>query len=785
MWNVFKPKELSEIDLKYEPSLSSLNEMNIVDLKEQFKGEVEQNKVKFPVELGEEHPFDFMIMEKLYKQFGFFTAVVDKYVDFVVGPGFYVTCDDERSKKIIDSFMTDVNFDTILRAWTKEALMKGNGFLEIGGNKKDGVKGLKLLNANYMYVVRDNKGKIKSYNQYKGAFKKFDKQKVIPFKDPDNIAHVPFNVVGDCAYGIGIGYSALQLIDNLLGMNRDMHYIAERKANSPLHAKLGKVDGNTKIIPKPSDVDAFGKKMEIMSKKTNWATDPLVDLSVVDFGKVGDKFESILKNDMELLLYSFQIPAVIMGMSNINEGIAKVQMEAFQRRIMSIQAELEKIIEQKIFKRILNANGFNKKKDGTDVHVEFEWGTPSVMEVEARMGLIAEMMKSPTISGAMNIMLENEMANLLKFDQDEWEKLKLEQEQKEEEERKRLEAQPQPIVPGQNANFPKPVAPKAKQPVQPKAENQKEIINSIKNMIEKQKEEFDKQLDNIKDELKKETDITKFKEEWISREDKILEDNKKSKESTKKELQDMKNILLQLEKTKKIKRKSIIPEKIEQNVTEDHKPLIVKVKRKKDKKNYEYEKNCMHCEESWENYNTIEEWLGFNYKKYLGHIESVLSSYGFDYIKAVNEIELEAGMLTSTQVESLRKVIDDGFKKGQGLKEMAKQVDKKVQLKDLYRMTPEGNIKLGASGLPILARSAEKRAIGIVRTEVTNLANAGAEEYYKENGIKQVKWVASYGERTCPECEALDGQIFNVGEGERPALHPLCRCTISPIVELR
>jgi hypothetical protein len=37
-------------------------------------------------------------------------------------------------------------------------------------------------------------------------------------------------------------------------------------------------------------------------------------------------------------------------------------MEAFQRRIQSIQAELEKVIEGQIFKRVLNANGL-------DVHV--------------------------------------------------------------------------------------------------------------------------------------------------------------------------------------------------------------------------------------------------------------------------------------------------------------------------------------------------------------------------------------------------------------------------------
>jgi len=71
---------------------------------------------------------------------------------------------------------------------------------------------------------------------------------------------------------------------------------------------------------------------------------------------------------------------------------------------------------------------------------------------------------------------------------------------------------------------------------------------------------------------------------------------------------------------------------------------------------------------------------------------------------------------------------------------MAKEMDKNVGLKDLYRME-DGKLKTGASGLPILARSAEKRSIGIVRTEVTRLANEGAVSYYKENKIKQVRWL--------------------------------------------
>jgi len=829
MWNPFREKAIVEID--YKPQLSSLNEVGQINLLEQFKGEVEQIEIKFPTDLGEEHPFDFTQLEGLYKKFGLFTSVVDKYVDFVIGPGFYIECKDARAKTIIEEFMQDVNFDTILRQWAKEALVKGNGFLEIGGSKKEGVKGLKVLNANYMYVKRDKKGKVEEYNQYKGAFAKFDKQKTINFS-VDQIAHVPFNIVGDCAYGIGIGYSAMPLVDNFLRMQRDQHWLMERKANSPLQAKLGKVDGDIKIIPKKEDIDAYGKKMELMSKKTNWATDDLVELKVVDFGNIGGKFDSILKHDLEMLFYAFQIPAVVMGMANINEGIARAQVDVFQRRIQSIQAELEKIIEEKIFKRVLQANGL-------DVHVEFEWGTPSMLQVEARMKLISDMMKSATITGAMNIMLEEEMINLLKLDKDEWEKLRLEQEQKEEEERKRLETQPQPIVPGQNKGFPQKPQPKAEQPKQPKPEEMLAgFIEVIKKQEEMRNEYLIKQQEMTKEELKakREEDMiflksiidqmAKNKEEKINQEIPIKKEEVpvvKSKVHKLKKMAYKRQGLLQ---PFKITRKT---ESVDTDIEEKHveeyikkvgneycvfshqtgkkfgcyptkaqaekrlaqikgfgkEKLVVKIKRTEEQENYEHKKECAHCTEGFDDINDVSEWLGFNYKKYLGHIIAALAVYDFDYIKAVNEIELEAGYLTLEQIEITRKILDNGFKKGLGMKEMAMQVDKKVGLKDLYRMTAEGDIKLGISGLPILSKSADKRGIGIVRSEVTRMANQGAVDYYKENDIKRIKHIASFGNRTCQECESLNGTIYEIGQEPGLPIHPMCRCCYSPVVELK
>jgi SPP1 gp7 family putative phage head morphogenesis protein len=182
---------------------------------------------------------------------------------------------------------------------------------------------------------------------------------------------------------------------------------------------------------------------------------------------------------------------------------------------------------------------------------------------------------------------------------------------------------------------------------------------------------------------------------------------------------------------------------------------------------------------------SINEWLGFRYSDYIKQILSNLKEYDFNQIKAITDAEVTAGYLSEQQVNELKGILENGFKKGYSMKQMAKEIDSKLQLKDLYRMTETGELKKGASGLPILQKTKENRSIGIVRSEVTRLANMGAVDYYKENGISKVRWVSSFGDRTCPDCESLNGEIFDIGSEEEMPLHPMCRCTYTPVVEVK
>jgi SPP1 gp7 family putative phage head morphogenesis protein len=84
----------------------------------------------------------------------------------------------------------------------------------------------------------------------------------------------------------------------------------------------------------------------------------------------------------------------------------------------------------------------------------------------------------------------------------------------------------------------------------------------------------------------------------------------------------------------------------------------------------------------------------------------------------------------------------------------------------------------------ILASKAEKnlsykRAENLLKRQIKqsaiDLEDSIADEVYKDLGVEQVMWVAEDDDKTCGECNALDGQIFDVDEVP-PKQHWHCRC---------
>jgi len=640
-------KDFKAESLVYAPKDKDIAITSSTILTEALKGMVESNKVRFPADLGQEHPFSFKKMEDITKKYGIVSAIIDKHIDFMMSGGLNIKSETSAGQTIIEMFMKDFGFDSLMRNWLREAFIKGNGFMELTYDKNGAIVGTKILDAEYMYVVRDEFGNVKGYNQYVKPLKEiksFDKEDVIPFKVKE-IAHLSFNQYGDSPYGSGIVWP---LVTNLYALEKsrdDLHLIMKRKANNPFVFYVG--DRTAKDYPKSDEVSALGEKFEHLTNKHEWVFSDYVRGSVLDTGNPGDKFSFVIDDDTEKLFEAAQIPSVIMGKANVSEGLAKVQMRAWELRVTSLREETEKIVEEKIFKPVMISNG-------SDEHTEVIWGLPSQEEKNNKSKIIIDALKNPFLGEGLREQLQLQLGELFDVPPEEVETP--EQERAREEE-------------------------KEKQPIVPEERQTKPVVNPRSPEKQKAKESY-------------------------------------------------------------------TPEQLEAF-----------------------------------NNMPVQEWVGFNFLQYKDYVLDAANVDEFVLLKAKTKTEVAGGLLKQSEIEKLRTTMYDAFNQDLTIKEIEKNINKRIDLKDRYRMK-DGKFVLNKDGKRVISKFKESRAIAIARTETVRIANLGSILNYKANKITKVRWIAAASDRTCPECMDLDGQIFPIDSGVAPPLHGMCRCTLSPVVDL-
>ena len=393
---------------------------------EKAKAEIpNETRLNFLSKLGDEHPYNFAKARAAYLTVPIITGAIDKFVDFATASGFYVKCEDERAEQILTDFMNDMEFNTLLRRIIRDVLLYGNSFVEIVREKQQ-IAELKALNPEHIYVRRDKFGTILGYTQwFEGLGLRL--ANAIQF-EPDEIAHFTWNKIGDSAYGFGIVFPHLDVISQKLSLEKDMKTIFERKANPYFLFKIG----SDTFPAQQADIDNLKADLESLKANQDFVGNHTWDIRVIEPSALGEKFTAPFEHYENQLIYGLQIPQVLMGKGNIAEGLAKVQLDAFERKIKSLQEEIEKTIEQNILRPVLAANGFPNER------VEFEWGQPSQDDVKDELLRITELLKIPSISPALKTALEMRLVELMKLDV------------KEEELEGRdagLEQQPQPRVP--------------------------------------------------------------------------------------------------------------------------------------------------------------------------------------------------------------------------------------------------------------------------------------------------------------------------------------------------
>lgn len=70
----------------------------------------------------------------------------------------------------------------------------------------------------------------------------------------------------------------------------------------------------------------------------------------------------------------------------------------------------------------------------------------------------------------------------------------------------------------------------------------------------------------------------------------------------------------------------------------------------------------------------------------------------------------------------------------------------------------------------------------MTRTSVQHVSNTSRFAVYQANSglVVGYRWVSVLDNRTTPVCRSLDGEVFEIGKGPLPPIHPNCRSTTMP-----
>ena len=123
----------------------------------------------------------------------------------------------------------------------------------------------------------------------------------------------------------------------------------------------------------------------------------------------------------------------------------------------------------------------------------------------------------------------------------------------------------------------------------------------------------------------------------------------------------------------------------------------------------------------------------------------------------------------STELASgIKRTVTQGVLTGKSIPEVARDIGRVVKDPDAFRRAGKTVFK-----------TSQRRATLIARTETLRAHNEGRKIFYRQVGVKKVRWITAHDDRTCDICRPLDGKVFGIDEVEGPPKHPGCRCSHS------
>ena len=304
-------------------------------------------------------------------------AAVDFLADQSVGAGFYTTVNSnyesaEKAKQTVDEFNESVNLDGLLQVAAREIVAFGNSFWEkITPSKFESLKVLPVTSIEK--VLRDRYGGIRGYKQtatYDG--------KILA---PETIIHFRWNPVNGEPFGTGI----LRVLAEKLTVNgetRESLIAVKARLEKAMCDIFEKYAGPDELwIFEGVGDDKLAEYQRLIKGKpkagARFVYNRPADVKTVHVDPRA-RFDGYVEHLINQFYLGLQTPLPkLFTTPGFTEASARAAIEMAERKVVSLQRFIKRIVEREIFARVIEQAGLEPKK----AEIRLNWGTPKEPEL--------------------------------------------------------------------------------------------------------------------------------------------------------------------------------------------------------------------------------------------------------------------------------------------------------------------------------------------------------------------------------------------------------------------
>ena len=326
---------------------------------------------------GEAPPVPFRAMVEVYRCDPTARAAVDFLADQAVGSGFHTTADGDyaradEAKAAVDGFNEGVNLDGLLQVAAREVVGFGNSFWErVEPGRLEDLRILPIASVDR--IRRNSRGEVQGYVQsagYGGGT-----------LGPERVIHWRWNPVNSEAEGCGL----LRTLAEPLGTGdgaREPFYRMKARMQQSMMEQFEKFSAPNElwVFPKLSrdDTHAYARQVKKVPRRGARFVTNVEGSHVQQI--VADRrqsFDGYVENILNEYIVGLQTPLPkLFTTPGFTEASARAALEVAERKVLSLQRFMKRIVEREIFGPLLRQEGM----DPEEARVRLHWGKPTVAE---------------------------------------------------------------------------------------------------------------------------------------------------------------------------------------------------------------------------------------------------------------------------------------------------------------------------------------------------------------------------------------------------------------------